>query len=46
VNYRPHANFVVRPEIRYNWSPTELFSTANGAPFDNTVFAVDAIYAF
>ncbi|MEX0641657.1 MAG: outer membrane beta-barrel protein [Pirellulales bacterium] len=46
VNYHPHANFVVRPEVRYNWSPTELFSTANGAAFNNTVFAIDAIYTF
>jgi len=46
VNYRPHANFVLRPEIRYNWSPTELFATSNGAPYNNTVFAIDGVFTF
>ena len=21
INYKPHANVVIRPEIRYNWTP-------------------------
>jgi hypothetical protein len=46
VNYKPHANVVVRPEIRYNWSPTELVSATTGAEFNNTVFAIDAIVTF
>jgi hypothetical protein len=46
VNYRPHANLVIRPEIRYNWSPTELFSVATGEPYNNTVFAIDAVVTF
>jgi hypothetical protein len=46
VNYKPHANVVIRPEIRYNWSPTELFSTTTGAEFNNTVFAIDGVFTF
>ncbi len=46
INYKPHANVVVRPEIRYNWSPTELFAVSNGDEFNNTVFAIDAIVTF
>jgi hypothetical protein len=43
VNYKPHANVVVRPEIRYNWTPAE----ANvGDNFNNTVFAIDAVVTF
>jgi len=46
INYYPHANVVIRPEIRYNWSPTELFSVQNGAPYNNTVFAIDGVFTF
>ncbi|MGE3243736.1 MAG: outer membrane beta-barrel protein, partial [Pirellulales bacterium] len=48
VNYRPHANLVFRPEIRYNWTPGE--NAANSAyginDWNNTVFAIDAIATF
>jgi hypothetical protein len=37
---------VIRPEIRYNWSPTDLVSTTTGADFNNTVFAIDGIFTF
>ncbi len=43
VNYRPHANFVLRPEIRYNWTPAE---EAVGNGFNNTVFAIDGVFTF
>jgi hypothetical protein len=46
VNYKPHANLVIRPEVRYNWSPTNLVSAQNGAAFNNTVFAIDAVLTF
>ena len=40
ANYRPHANVVIRPEIR-----VDSFET--GAPFqDSSVFGVDAIFTF
>jgi hypothetical protein len=43
VNYKAHANVVVRPEIRYNWTPSEA---AVGDNFNNTVFAIDAVVTF
>ena len=47
-NFKPHANFVIRPEWRYRWSPTlndvqALNSTFN---FEKGIFAVDAILTF
>jgi hypothetical protein len=38
VNYRPHANVVVRPELRFDWSPA--------LDYDETVFGVDAVVTF
>ena len=32
LNWRPHANITVRPELRYDWYDGSL---ANGAPFDD-----------
>jgi len=48
VNYKAHANLVIRPEIRYNWTPgNEAAEAALGTPdFNNTVFAIDAIVTF
>jgi len=43
INYKPHANVVVRPEIRYNWTPAE---TTVNPDFNNTVFAIDAVVTF
>ncbi len=38
VNYKPHANFVIRPEMRHHWSPaTDIRSDK---------FAVDAIFTW
>jgi hypothetical protein len=48
INYKPHANVVVRPEIRYNWTPGE--EAANSAfginDWNNTVFGIDAVLTF
>jgi len=38
VNYKPHANFVVRPEIRQEWIPA--------AGLDETIFGVDVIATY
>ena len=38
VNVRPHANFVIRPEVRIDWSPA--------ANYDESYFGVDAIFTF
>ncbi len=46
VNLKPHANFIVRPEIRYDWTPTNLNPAVN-YPFGNrTTFGIDAILTF
>ncbi len=38
INVRPNANVVVRPEIRYDWSPA--------VNYDEWVFGMDAIFTF
>ena len=38
ANIRPHANVVVRPEVRVDWSPA--------ADYDQSYFAIDAIFTF
>jgi len=38
ANVRPHANVIVRPEVRIDWSPA--------ADYDEAYFAVDAIFTF
>ena len=38
ANIRPHANVVVRPELRIDWSPA--------ADYDQSYFGVDAILTF
>jgi hypothetical protein len=42
INYKPHANVVVRPEIRYDWTPSE---GAVGA-YNREVFAVDVVLTY
>jgi hypothetical protein len=44
INYRPHANFIVRPEVRYNWTPTNV--NPAGGDFNQVVFGVDCIATF
>ncbi len=49
VNYRPHANFVLRPEIRHEWSPGGLSldpATLGGGTVDTTIFAIDGVLTF
>jgi hypothetical protein len=50
INYKPHANFIVRPEIRYNWTPSDVDFAQNANPagidFNNTVFGIDAILTY
>ncbi|MCB9939187.1 MAG: porin [Planctomycetaceae bacterium] len=38
LNYRPHANLVLRPEMKHEWVP--------GANADQTIFGMDAIVTF
>ena len=50
VNHRPHANVIVRPEIRWDWNDDQV--AVGGAPVlengdDNqTTFGIDAILTF
>jgi hypothetical protein len=44
LNYHPHANLVIRPEIRYDWTSAD---EAHGDDFDNrAIFGIDAILTF
>ena len=38
ANIRPHANVVVRPEVRIDWSPA--------ADYDESYFGIDAVLTF
>lgn len=38
ANVRPHANLVIRPEVRVDWSPA--------ADYDETYFGIDAVVTF
>jgi long-subunit fatty acid transport protein len=48
LNYKVNANFVVRPEVKFNWTPSDqAYSNATGgADFNQTLFGMDAIYTF
>jgi hypothetical protein len=47
-NYKPNANWVVRPEVRYDWTPAEdAVTDAQDSDFYNKViFGIDAIVTF
>jgi hypothetical protein len=40
VNYHPHANVIIRPEMRYDWSPTDF------GGYNRGIFGIDAIFTF
>ncbi len=44
VNWRPIPNFVLRPEIRYNWGPGLVNNL--GLPENSTIFGIDGIVTF
>lgn len=58
LNYKPTANLTIRPEVRYNWTPSSTLpsvlpvvsntgnSTSASDYQENTIFGVDAILAF
>ncbi len=41
VNYQTNANMVIRPEVRYDWSPTDFAGDYNRA-----IFGIDAVVTF
>ncbi len=47
LNYHAHANLVIRPEVRYNWTPSEdAVDDEIGEDFNQFVFGVDAVLKF
>jgi hypothetical protein len=47
VNYKASANLVIRPEVKYNWTPAqEAVEDVIGEQFENVIFGMDAIYTF
>jgi hypothetical protein len=46
INFRPHANFVVRPEIRFDWTPTTTSPNLRYTDGERTTFGVDGVLTF
>ncbi|MCC7476794.1 MAG: porin, partial [Pirellulales bacterium] len=47
LNIRPATNVVIRPEIRYDWTPGEdQFRASNGENYNQWVFGVDCILTY
>jgi hypothetical protein len=51
INYKPHPNLIIRPEIRYMWSPGnhQIYTGAGGFSgniYNQTVYAADFIVTF
>ncbi|MEZ6112224.1 MAG: porin [Pirellulaceae bacterium] len=47
ANIKPHANMVVRPEVRWDWfDPAFASGIAGVGPRDQTVFGIDAIVTY
>jgi len=44
VNVRPHANLVLRPEVRYQWTPAS--DEAVGFPMNEVSFNIDMVLTF
>jgi len=44
VNYRPTANVIVRPEIRFDWDDDQIAGLEDGD--DQTTFGIDSIFTF
>lgn len=47
LNYHANANLVIRPEIRYDWTPSEVaFDNATGEDYNQTWFGIDAVLTY
>lgn len=48
VNFRPMPNLIIRPEIRYQWSPhyDQFPVVADTYSFGQGIFGIDAIFTF
>jgi hypothetical protein len=45
INHRPHANVVIRPEIRWDWDDDGFGALENGDD-DQTTFGIDTVITF
>jgi Putative beta-barrel porin-2, OmpL-like. bbp2 len=45
LNYRPHANVIVRPEVRWDWDEDQVAGLEDGDD-NQTTFGVDTILTF
>lgn len=46
-NYKANANLLIRPEVKFNWTPSDqAYTNATGGDFNQTLFGIDAIYTF
>lgn len=46
INYKPHANVTIRPEIRYDWTPSEDAVDAVIPNYNREIFGVDVVLTF
>jgi Putative beta-barrel porin-2, OmpL-like. bbp2 len=47
LNYQASANLILRPEVKWNWTPADdAVEGVIGEEFNNTIFGMDAIYTF
>jgi hypothetical protein len=46
INYRPHANLVIRPEIRYDWTPSDEAVDGVIEDYNQEWFGIDAVLTF
>ncbi|MEX2172356.1 MAG: outer membrane beta-barrel protein [Pirellulales bacterium] len=47
LNYHATANLVIRPEIRYDWTPSDVaFDNVFGEDYNQTWFGIDAIVTY
>jgi hypothetical protein len=44
ANYKPHANVVIRPEYRYDWTNESAANATLG--YNQSVFGIDAIFLY
>jgi hypothetical protein len=46
LNHRPHANVVIRPELRFDWDNNGTSGLLAGGSRDQTTFGIDGIVTF
>lgn len=46
LNYKPHGNVIVRPEVRWDWDDSRVVNLDNRNATDLTTFGIDTILLF